>query len=444
VTTGRPRLSPFAVTLGLTLHASAAHSGALEALAREAAQLGPIVGPALVVAAPLVSDRSARAEDLPLRLGALVAAQLGAEAKAYPQSGPLPLARAAAGRQALVFVRVAIALGEVRMTAELYPPLANSWDRIASPPARPTRQAVATAKVDAQVRALLPALTLDRASVKRFRHDEEDVLALACGDVDGDGSDDLLVLSRRRIALGRLQGSAFTVERTATWSGLAPRVAVPARQPLAGAVADRAAIDVGSTDYGGLELARDLTERSRLSGIPVWGGRGPACLVAQPAAGAFDGAPIDCAPSRDPKPALAVPAPRFDAFAAADVVDAKGAVRSVVAVREPSGGLRLRFGDETDVVDGSFGAQIAVGDLDQDGAPDVVTTSDRGDDAIDVLTVAPGTAPQRRLHLAAPEPVRALAVCPPGELGAPALAAVVGREVWLVRAGEVAAPRGSP
>jgi hypothetical protein len=441
----RTWLSPLLLSLGLTIESGAAHAGALEALAREAAPIGPIGGPALVVAAPLASDRAARGDDLALRVAALVAVQLGGQATAHPQTRALSPARAAAGQtRALVFVRTTLARGEVRMTAELYPPLGNAWDRIRSFSAGPARQAVASAKLDAEVRAFLPALALDRASVKRFRHDEDDVLALACGDDGGVDGVHLLVVSTKRIALGLLQDSAFRVERSARWSELAPRAAVPTRQPLAGAVVERSTIEVGSTDYGGMKLALDLSDKGRLAGIPVWGGRGPACLVAQPAAGAFDGAPIDCAPSRDPKPTIAVPAPRFDAFAAADVADAGGAERIVVAVREPSGRLRLRFGEETGVVEGPFGAQVAVGDLDQDGVPDVVTTSSGGDEAIDVLAVAPTLPPQSRLHLAAPEPVRAVAMCPPGEQGAPAVAVVVGHEVWLVRASEGTAPRASP
>jgi len=74
-----------------------------------------------------------------------------------------------------------------------------------------------------------------------------------------------------------------------------------------------------------------------------------------------------------------------------------------------------------------------VGDLDQDGDPEIVTTTAAGD-AIDVLTIRSAAAsPESRLHLPTSDPVHALAVCPPEDHGAPALAAVVGREVWLVR-----------
>ena len=174
---------------------------------------------------------------------------------------------------------------------------------------------------------------------------------------------------------------------------------------------------------------------------------------------------------------MAVPAPRFDAFGAALIADALGNARTVVAVREPSGRLRLKAGDALGVAEGTFGAQLAVGDLDQDGAPEIATSADlpaagaqtaRLDDAIDIATWSPGppgaaASPGSRLrgfrrpwvgrhahvcprpdlrsrfHLAAPGGVRALAMCPPGVHGEPSLVAVVGGEVWTVRAGVTAA-----
>jgi hypothetical protein len=86
--------------------------------------------------------------------------------------------------------------------------------------------------------------------------------------------------------------------------------------------------------------------------------------------------------------------------------------------------------------DGDFGAQLAVLDLDQDGVPDLATSSAGPDDAVNVFSVASATGELRgRLHLAALAGVRAFAACPPEEGGEPVLVAVVGSELWLVRAG---------
>lgn len=415
-----------------TTHALA--SGGLDALAKEMARLGPIMGPGIVVAAPLTSDEPGSSEDLPLRLAKLVATELGADVAAYPHTASLAGARAAAGKgKRLVFIRASLAVGDVRLTGELYSGAANAWDRVRNPTDVLTRQATASAKIDAQVRSLLIPLSLEKAELRRFRLDEGDILAAACGDIDGDGVDDLLLVGRERISMGHLREGRFSPERMVVWSDLGSRAPVPLREPLCSAVAETGTILVGSTDYDGFALSADFSKRDRLAGIPVWGGQSPLCLLAQPSAGAFDGAPVDCVPSRDPKPALAVPAPRFDAFVAADVVDVGGVVRRLVAVREPSGRLRFKWGDDASGIQGPLGPELTVGDLDEDGAPEIVTTTASGD-AIDVLSVTTsGASPASRVHLPTSEPVRALTICPPGEHGAPALAAVVGSEVWLLR-----------
>jgi hypothetical protein len=409
-------------------------NGSLDTLASEMAHLGPVVGPGVVVAAPLTSDEPGDTEALPVHLATLIAAKLGTGVTARPQAGTLAGARSIAGpSKTLIYVRASVAMGAVHVAADVYSEAANVWDRVRNPAPALIRQAAATAKIDAQARARLTPLALNRAQVQRFRLDEADVLAAACGDVDGDGRDELLLVSRQRVLLGHLEDGAFSAQKAVAWSELARRAPVPLREPLGGAVAEEGSILVGSTDYGGLALSTDLAKQDQLAGIPVWGGRPNSCLVAQPSAGAFDGAPVDCAPSRDPKPTMAVPAPRFDAFATADIVNANGDVRRLVAVREPSGRLKVRWGDESSGVLGLFGAALAVGDLDQDGFPEVVTTTGDGD-AIDVLTLATaGAPPETRIHLSTPEPVRALTLCPPRDHGAPALVAVVGSEVWLVR-----------
>jgi hypothetical protein len=219
---------------------------------------------------------------------------------------------------------------------------------------------------------------------------------------------------------------------------------VPMRDPLGAAAVAPGAIEVGSTDRGGVRLNADLSMDAPLLGLPAWGGDGVVCLMPEASAGAFDGAPVECSLRREPRPAMAVPAPRFDAFSAMVVADASGIAHTIVVVREPSGRLRLKSGDALGVPDGAFGAQLAVGDLDQDGVPEVATSMDlpvagavtgKPDDAIDVATWTPGEPELRgRLHLAAPGGVRALAMCPPEEHGEPTLVAVVGGEVWLVRA----------
>jgi hypothetical protein len=418
---------------------TASAAGAVDVVAQDAAQaLGQTPASSVVVAAPLVSDQPApRAEDLALRIAALVAGKLGAGARVHGQTTQLATARAIAGRAtALVYVQTELSKGDLRTTIDVYPSMANAWDRIRNPLPAPTGHAFASAKIDGEVRTFLAPLVLEQASIHRARHDEGDVLAAACGDADGDGGVELVLVSRARVAMGRVRGGKFVAERTAPWSALAPRAPVPMREPLAGAVVAQGTVNVGSTDRGSLALTPDFVGHRPILGVPAWGGDGVVCLGPEPSAGAFDGAPFDCAVSRDVKPKMAVPAPRFDAFGAASVVDPGGGARPVVAVREPSGKLKLRMGESLGAPDGTYGAQIAVVDLDQDGAPEIATSVDGPDDAVNVWSWAgTGNELRGRIHLAAPGGVRALAVCPPEDNGQPSLVAVVGAEVWLVRAG---------
>ncbi len=436
------------LALGVALAAtpgSALAGGSLDALAKEAGRLGPLVGAGVVVAAPLTSDEPASPDDLPVRLAMLVAGALGPSLIASPRSATLSAARTIAGHgKPLVFVRTAIAGGNVSMTAELYSGPTNVWDRIRAPSEETMRRVTAVAKIDAQARAFLPPLSLAQSRVKRFRLALEDILAAACGDIDGDGQDELLIVTRQALSLGHLEGGGFSTKKTVAWRDLGARAPVPLREPLGSAVAGDGTLWAGSTDYGGVSLSADLTKRDILAGLPVWGAQAPVCLLAQPSAGAFDGAPVDCAPSRDPRPMLAVPAPRFDAFAGAEIVGPRGATRPVIAVHEPSGRLMVKWGEETTGIPGPFGVEIAVGDLDQDGSPEVVTTSESGD-AIDILTMAGASgAPESQIHLPSSDPVRAFAICPPGEHGAPALAAVTEHEVWILRPELGATTKGSP
>lgn len=443
------------VVAALLVAPVASAAGAVDAVAQEAAQgLTQTPAAVVVVAAPLVTDQPApRGDELALKIAALVAGRLGAGARAHPQAQPLATARALAGRaSALVFVQVEIAKGDLRTTLDVYPSMANAWDRIRNPLPAPTSHAFASGKVDAEVRTFLSPLSLEQASVHKARHDEGDVLAAACGDVDGDGGDEIVLVSRSRVAMGRVHGGKFVAERTAAWKSLAPRAPVPMREPLASAVVVPGAVHLGSTDRAGLTLTPDLAGHSPIVGVPAWSAEGLVCLQPSAAAGAFDGAPVSCTRARDTKPVMAVPAPRYDAFASSSIVDASGVARAVVVVREPSGKLRLKLGDAALSPDGDFGAQLAVLDLDQDGVPDVATSASGPDDAVNVFSLASPTGELRgRLHLAAPAGVRAYAACPPEEGGEPVLLAVVGAELWLVRAGtqgaaasvgEATAPKG--
>jgi len=426
--------------LGIAWSTDAWGAGAVETVAQELTQsLGNVPGAAVVVAAPVTSDQPApKGDELALRVAALVAGRLGNAARPGGQTAQLATARAMSAKAGgLVYVQIEVARGDLRATADLYPVMRNAWDRIRNPLPSPTAHAFASARVDAEVRAFLVPLLLEQATLHKAVHDEGDVLAVACGDVDDDGGMEIALVSRARVSMGRVRSGKFVADKSAPWSELAPRAPVPMREPLATAafarVTDKGRLFVGTTDRGGVALAGDFVAHALLGAYPVSLGEELGCLAVNPAAAAFEGGVADCFAGKDAPLRLESPAQRYDAFATANVVAADGTARAIVAAREPGGKLRLRLGEKTHLVEGA-GAQVAVGDLDEDGVPEVALTVDAPtEDAIAVLSWNGAGDPKQRLRFSAPGGVRALAVCPPEERGAPALVAVVGHEVWIVR-----------
>jgi hypothetical protein len=414
-------------------------SGALESVASQAAKgIGKTPPSAMVVSAPLTTDMPApRGEELAARIAQLVAGSMGGATRAHPQTSTLAQARAIAAKGSdLVFVQPAIEKGTLRVTTDVYAVVANGWDRVRDPTPPPRAHAFAQAPIDAEVRAFLASIPLEHASVHRAKHDEGDVLAVTCGDLDGDGGMELALVSRARVAVGQIVNGKFVPRRTAAWSALASRAPVPMREAIGGASivndGERSKLLVGTTDRGGVALDASLSLEGALRGVPIAASE-DACVVPGAGGNAFEGDAVACASGASPSvKRFPSPAARCDAMAAFDVVRPDGSVRAAAIAREPSGKLDVRFGEATRAIDG-VGAQVALADLDQDGSPEIVTSALDGDDAITVWSWDGATDPRERLRLPAPGGVRALCTCPPEAGGSPALVAVVDGEVWIVR-----------
>lgn len=417
------------------LSARAGASGAIDATATKVAvSMGVSTQAMLVVAAPLVSDQpTTKGDELALRVASVLAGKIGGASHAHPKVASLSVARAAAGHtQGLIYVSTQLEKGELRVTVDSYASLANGWDRARAPAPPPRAHAFAAAPVDAEVRTFFSPVLLEQASLHKAHHDEGNVLAVACGDIDGDGGMEIALISRVRVSIGHLRGKsgqeAFVASKRSDWTALANASPVPLREPLAGAAFASGALYAGTSDRGGVELGPDLTTRGALSGIPIGGSR---CARIDPAAAAFAGDSRSCSALSDAS-ALAMPLAHFDAAAVAPIVDAKGTERAATAARDADGKLVVRFGTGTRTFD-DVGAQVAIGDLDLDGVPEIVTTRNvAADDSIEIWSYD-GSQTRERKKIPAPGGVNALAICPPEATGAPALVAVVGSEVWLVR-----------
>ena len=413
-------------------------------IASEVAQaLGQVPAGALVAVSPLATDVTApKGEELALRVATQVAGRLGV-AHAHPQPVTLAVARGVSGRAAsLVYVQLEIVKGELRATADLYQVVSNGWERLRNPAPGPRAHAFAAAALDAEVRTFLQPIVLEQASVHKAKHDESDVLAVGCGDLDADGGNEIVLVTRTRVVIGKLRGGKLAISRSTSWSQLASRAPVPMRDPTASIViprGHRGEVLLGMTDRGAVAVDGSLITRRQLTGLPITGADGEACAAAIPELNAFDGSGVTCTPPPKGEPAivLSTPATRFDAVSTLDLVGKDGAISQIVAAREPGGKIRLRRGDasgkslETPIE--PTGAQVVLADLDLDGIPEIAFSSDSNEpDALVVWSWRPNGLAQR-LRFPTKESVRAIGTCPPEEKGLPALVAVVGSEVWLVR-----------
>lgn len=409
-----------------------------EAIARG---IGDVDPGSLVAASSLVSDVPApKGDDLAVRIATQVAGRLRS-AHAHPQPATLAIARGAS-RASLVYVQVEIAKGELRVTADVYGVVANGWERLKQPMPAPRAHAFSVAPLDAEVRTFLLPIVLEQATVHRAKHEETDVLAIGCGDVDADGGHEIVLASRARVVVGKIRGGKLAVDRAVPWSHLSTRVPAPLREPAASVVVRSGELLLGMTDRGAVAIDASLAPRRALTGLPLAGSDGEACAAAVPELGAFDGNGIACEvpASGDPPSVVTMPANRFDAAATLRLVGKDGATSQVFAAREPGGKLRLRRtdpgGKTTDAPIDGVGAQIALADLDLDGIPEIAFSGDaRIDTDTDALVVwswRPNGFVQR-LRYPTKESIHAIAACPPEERGVPALVAAVGGEVWIIR-----------
>jgi hypothetical protein len=412
-------------------------------VARVAADIGADAKSAVVCTASLRSDEPApRGAELAGKIATLVAGKLGsAAARAEPSS--LASAQAAARRASwLVYLQTEIARGQLRVTADVYPVTRNVWERAREPVPAPTAHVHAAGRIDGEVRSYLAPVPLVGARIDRATLEDKEIVAVACGDIDDDGTIEIVTLSRSRVAVGRARGGRFVTLRTAflrDFSGIAP---VPLREPLGGIaiVASRRGpprLDVGISDRArGSRLDGELKLLGAINGVPFATSYGDACLRFQ---GSTLATTVGKCADGDAAPPFDINGP-LDAAAMATFVGPDGVVRTVDAVRDPrTGEVSVRALGRTSNL-AHAGAQIALADLDQNGLPEVLTALDvftkpagDVDDALVITTLEADGSLREQSRTPVPTGVRAVAACPPEGGGSASVVIATTGELWIIR-----------
>jgi hypothetical protein len=408
--------------------------------------IGKVPARTLVVTGALASDSAAtKGDKLALAVAAQLAGRFENATHAHGEVAALAAARAlasAAAAPALLHIAVEIASGKLRVTADEYPVPKTVWAKIRDPEPAPVAHAFAETPIDAEVRSYLAPIPLVTPQVDRGRNFESEVVAIACGDLDGDGSSEIATVSRRRVTTSRIRAGKVEPLHGKGWIELSPVSPAPLREPYAfatlvsrGAGADaRTTLDVSLTDRAlGVRMGRGLEVEATFPGLAVPDGAGAACTRMM---GLVVTGPLGPCKKGDPAPLAASVGGQYDAFASAALVSAAGAPFVVWAGRE-RGVVELRDDASHTSRVSDMGAQLAVGDLDQDGEPEIlgsVDTLNALDDAVLVRTWHRATGKvEERLRIPAAAGVRALGVCPPDGPGHTPFVVATADEIWVVR-----------
>ena len=395
---------------------SVGRANALTEIACELRQQLPLAQPTLVVAGTPTADASlADPARLAGRIASVIAAGLGTSVKSHPVDASLGAAQLAAAKLgALLYLEPEISGGRLRVVANLYPIAQSFWDRVREPHPNPTGHAFAERPLDPELRSFFAAVPLVASTTTLASPPERSPVALACGDADNDGSYEVAFVGRRRLALGRFRGDRFVASAAKEWTELSAIAAAPLREPVAGVqIRSGAGLDVGLSDRANFlrldaSLAPTTSATRRIphagSCLEIVGHRlNPKlvrCVPDDPAPGAYPAITLDGAvTSTTVLSKEGTPVTYVAAYQAAD--------DSVVVASRGKAVARLE----------KAGAQLALGDLDGDGNPELLSSKATLDPTLDALLVhslAPDGTLSERLRVAIPDGITALAACTPG------------------------------
>ncbi len=388
---------------------------------------------ALVVAAPAEANGAAPAR-ITQKLAELVAARLGPSANASTEALSLADAqRKASPARGLVYLSVSLFRDRLDVSADAFAGAGHFWQRVRAPGFHLAEHTFTTSPLDPELRALFPPIPLVVSRIDKATLADRDLVALACGDVRGDGSSEIAAIGRRRIQVGRLDHGRFVARASVNWadfSGIAPS---PLREPIAAStIPTPGHLWVGLSDRAdALALNGALALENKWHGVMPWPGGGCTRRIGL----GYEGQTRACPGSTSFPPVDFAGA--VDAFASRALVSAAGQTHTLKLARAV-GAENARALDSlhAEVSVPGVGAQLAIADLDEDGLPELVTSLpglDRRGDQLIVRTLTDNGQLRERLRVPVTSGIDALAVCPGDGRAMAPLVAATGDGIWVIR-----------
>lgn len=320
-------------------------------------------------------------------------------------------------------LRVELALeksgGVLRVTAELRR-ATGLWQRVRHSKPGAEQHAFVEVALDAELRALIPPPPLVVSEMLKLKAPERGIVALACGPLRSDGGQELALVSRAHVRVGRIAGHAFSERKRVAWAALSPVASAPLREPIATAeITAHGTLRVGLSDRkDSIELTHELTVVGRFEGaLP-----GPNGACWPRAALGFSG--LAPCPTMETEGAPASP-----------VLDALAGAQSLWLGRDAADGALFAAERGLAPSQTRVGAQLALGDADSDGRPELAFSSDTLESAKDRLTLATLASGKLTPRFTLPAPaIGAIAICSRREgPGMAPLVVATGDELWLIR-----------
>ncbi len=409
------------------------------ALGRSACMLGAVLAEhargALVVAAAAPADANAAPPArITQKLAELVALRLGNGASASTEALSLAEAQRRAGAaRGLVYLSVSLFRDRLDVSADAFVGAGHFWQRVRTPGLHLETHTFTTSPLDAELRALFPPIPLVVSHIDKATLVDRDLVALACGDIRGDGSSEIAAVGRRRISVGRLEHGRFVARASVNWADFSGIAQSPLREPIGASVIPAPGhLWVGLSDRAdALALSSSLALESKWHGVMPWPGGG----CTRRSGLGYEGRTRACPGNASFPPADFASA--VDAFASGALVSAAGQTHTLKIARAVGAdSARILDSLRAEVSLPGTGAQLAIGDLDEDGLPEIVTSSpslDRHADQLVVRTLTENGQLRERLRVPVTSGIDALAVCPGDGRAMAPLVAATGDGIWVVR-----------